>query len=97
MKNSASPDLRRALVPILARAIAAAHGAGRVSTPALIAALDTVPGNPMTPTEIGRVLDQHGMQRAQWREDGGRVRGFVVPYVTEKVEKTTASPPCARE
>ena len=69
------------LVLLLARALAAASGEGRVATPALHAACRaTFPSWNVTPAEIGAILTAAGWKHRQWRERRGnpaiRVRGY---------------------
>ncbi|OYV54326.1 MAG: hypothetical protein B7X09_00935 [Acidiphilium sp. 21-66-27] len=66
---------------LLARALAAASGEGRVATPALHAACRAAfPAWNVTPAEIGAILTAAGWKRLQWRERRGnpdnRVRGY---------------------
>lgn len=69
---------RTAVIPIIARAVAAGLGGDRVSTPALVAACRTIPGlEQMSDVEIGRIMAEAGFERRQWREHGERVRGYV--------------------
>ncbi|EGO96113.1 hypothetical protein APM_1067 [Acidiphilium sp. PM] len=66
---------------LLARALAAASGEGRVATPALTAACRAAfPAWHVTPAEIGAILSAAGWKHKQWRERRGnpaiRVRGY---------------------
>ncbi|WP_287981225.1 hypothetical protein [Acidiphilium sp.] len=69
------------LVLLLARALAAASGEGRVATPALHAACRAAfPAWNVTPAEIGAILSAAGWNHKQLRERRGnpaiRVRGY---------------------
>ena len=78
-----SPD-DAGFVLLLARAVAAASGGGRIATPALYAACRAAfPGWNVTPGEIGAILSVAGWKHHQWRERRGNpaipVRGYSVP------------------
>ena len=73
-----------AIVLLLARALAAASGEGRVATPALHAACRAAfPAWHVTPAEIGAILSAAGWKHLQWRERRGnpqnRMRGYMPP------------------
>ncbi|MDD2860603.1 MAG: hypothetical protein PHI71_05980 [Acidiphilium sp.] len=70
---------------MIARVICAATGRDRVAIPALLAACDTIAAlRGITGQDIGRLMAGTGWKPSQWREGGGRVRGFIAPDVTVK-------------
>lgn len=99
-----TPAERGALVMMMARALAAASGEGRVSTPALTAACRAAFASwDVTPAEIGAILSAACWQHRQWRERRGnpdvRMRGYVVPRVAAALAPDSATPPraCSEE
>jgi len=74
---------QRAGVVLVARIICASTQSARVSIPSLIAGCSAIPtlAN-INASQVGRALAGTGWEAAQWRENGGRIRGYRRAPVT---------------
>jgi len=78
-------DPRQRAVGMIASVICAATGRDRVAVAQLVAGCRTVSAlRGITAQEIGKLLACTAWKPAQWRENGGRVRGYVAPVTDEK-------------
>lgn len=94
-QTSMPDDPRQKAVGMIARVICAATGRDRVAIPALLAAFRTIPAlRGITGQDIGRLLAGTGWRPSQWRENGGRVRGFIAPVTVQEPDR--AEPTIAR-
>ncbi|MCW8305922.1 hypothetical protein AruPA_02645 [Acidiphilium sp. PA] len=74
---------------MIAAVIVAATRSRRVAVNDLLAGCHTLSAlRDLSAHDLGRLMKDTAWKPAQWRQDGGRVRGYVAPVTAEKPDRT---------